>query len=65
MKKFRILMSLILSLCVLVISASAAVIDSAIYNTKTNTVTIKGNMQSSGNIISDPECKDASAWSKA
>lgn len=65
MKKFRILLSLILSLCVLVISASAAVIDSAIYNTKTNTVTIKGNMQSSGNIISDPECKDASAWSKA
>lgn len=64
-KKIKVLLSLVLSLCILCVSAYAAVIDSAIYNTNTNTVTVKGNVQTSGNIISDPGCTDASKWSKA
>lgn len=69
--KGKKLVSLAAALCVMVGSASAAVIDSAVYNTNTNTVTVKGNMQNvptiktSGNLLENSDCSSESlTWLK-
>ena len=58
---FKKIISLTAAVCVSVCSVSAAVIDTAVLNTNTNTITVRGNMQnvptlkSSGNIMLDSE----------